>query len=258
MTRFSKGFSLVELSVVLVIIALLISGALVGKNLIESAELKAMMSMVNEYKSGIEQFDLRYGGMPGDINDAEDYWAAPVANGDANGEINSEFSSGAIIAGNKNEPFQALLQLTEAKMIKMNVTINGVWGSGFVAGSSSTTGNVPPASDDMYIYIRCCSDSDYARTPEFNNHINIFAIHSDNEYRDGVVTPIQAKAIDEKMDDGLPDAGFVAAGAGWNGTNYSTTAPCYTGTGTTSSYESDNANLNESNGCQLLFAYDWD
>ena len=115
------------------------------------------------------------------------------------------------------------------------------------------------------LFIRCCSrsdDNDGSKIADFNNHIGVFSIYSsNNDYRDGVVTPIEALGVDKKIDDGIPDYGFVAATGPWSGSSYETTTPCYnhnTNGGRDSFYQSANATYQDLNGCQMMFAYDWD
>jgi prepilin-type N-terminal cleavage/methylation domain-containing protein len=245
MQKLSKGFTLVEMSIVMVIIGLLIAGTLTGKALMESSAIRSLVAKVNEYKGAIRQFELDYDGLPGDIKDASSYFSG-VADGDGNEKVDSETS---------NEPFEAVRQLVSAEMITVKGTLTGLWGTGFVAASSGVSGNVPYAVKDFLIYIRCCSTTDYARSLAFNNHIAVFAINSNDDYRDGILTPLEAYEIDTKIDDGLPDYGFVGASAGYAG-GYSTTTPCYTGTGATSVYQNANATYKDATGCQMQFSYD--
>ena len=46
-----QGFSLVELSIVLVILGLLTGGILAGQNLIRAAELRAVTTQINNFSS---------------------------------------------------------------------------------------------------------------------------------------------------------------------------------------------------------------
>lgn len=61
-----KGFTLVELSIVLVIIGLLIGGILVAQSLIESAKTNAFIRQVGEFDIAVSSFRNKYRHLPGD------------------------------------------------------------------------------------------------------------------------------------------------------------------------------------------------
>ena len=61
-----KGFTLVELSIVLVIIGLLISGLLVGQSMIKASKVQAQIRQLQQYDVAVDNFDLNYKGLPGD------------------------------------------------------------------------------------------------------------------------------------------------------------------------------------------------
>lgn len=75
-TAKQAGFTLVELSIVLVIIGLLVGGILGGQELIRAAELNSISSDANKYKVAVNAFRLKYNAMPGDMKNAFDYWGA--------------------------------------------------------------------------------------------------------------------------------------------------------------------------------------
>ena len=52
----NQGFTLIELSIVLVIIDLLVGGVLVGRDLIKSAEIHAQISQIEEYNTAVLTF----------------------------------------------------------------------------------------------------------------------------------------------------------------------------------------------------------
>src|ERR1700722_13612838 len=87
------GFTLIELSIVLVIIGLIIGGVLVGRELISAAQIRAQISQIEKYNSAANTFRGKYGYLPGDIPDpaAKQYGFATrgtlAGEGDGNGVI---------------------------------------------------------------------------------------------------------------------------------------------------------------------------
>jgi prepilin-type N-terminal cleavage/methylation domain-containing protein len=68
--RTKKGFTLIELSLVLVIIGLLVAGVLVGKTLIKSAEIRAQLSQIEKLSTTVQAFRGKYNCLPGDCANA--------------------------------------------------------------------------------------------------------------------------------------------------------------------------------------------
>lgn len=67
----SKGFTLVELAIVMIIVGLLISGVLKGQQLIKNAQIAAVITQVKGYQAAINSFRDAYGGMAGDMSNAD-------------------------------------------------------------------------------------------------------------------------------------------------------------------------------------------
>jgi len=79
-----RGFTLVELSIVLVIIGLLIGGILVAQSMISTAQIQNVIRQLQQYDTAINNFATKYNQLPGDSS------LFPVP-GDNNGHIsNSE------------------------------------------------------------------------------------------------------------------------------------------------------------------------
>lgn len=113
-----QGFSLIELSIVIVILGLLVGGILAGRSLIEAAEKRKMAANIKSYETAAIAFKEQYGALPGDLNNATEYWLAEdpdVANGNANGAI---ASGGATVVGSKRENLQLWKHLALAGLIK--------------------------------------------------------------------------------------------------------------------------------------------
>jgi prepilin-type N-terminal cleavage/methylation domain-containing protein len=237
----NSGFSLVELSVVLLIIALLVAGVMTGKEVIRNAELKSVLAQVNDTKAAVTQFKLLYNRLPGDMENASTYWPG-VVDGDNDGKIASEPS---------DEAFAALSHLSKARFI--NKAYSGLWDTGFVIGENV----VPLDATGAALYLHCCSDTDYNRSIVWGNHITVFSVYNETNlrFRAGVVSPVEALGIDGKVDDGNPDAGFIWGSGSYNGTNYVPTG-CYMGAGATAKYESNTARYKNALGCQMHFDYD--
>ena len=66
-----RGFTLVELAIVLVIIGLIIAAVLKGQELIKSSRLKATVGDVEEFRSSVTTFLDKYSALPGDFLDAQ-------------------------------------------------------------------------------------------------------------------------------------------------------------------------------------------
>jgi len=132
----SKAFSLVELSIVLVILGLLTGGILAGQSLIRASELRALTSELQRYYAATNTFRDKYFAIPGDLRDATRFWgrlttnadcvsysgaAGPNANGACDGNGNGSIvGSGA--ANASGESYQFWRQLALAGIIEGSYT----------------------------------------------------------------------------------------------------------------------------------------
>ena len=74
-----RGFTLVELSIVLVIIGLLIGGILVAQSLVETSKINKVVGQIQQFDIGVRVFKDKFNGLPGDIKFDD---SAPFGDGD--------------------------------------------------------------------------------------------------------------------------------------------------------------------------------
>ncbi len=74
MHNHKQGFSLVELSIVLVILGLLTGGILAGQSLIRASELRAVTTEYQRILTATQSFRDKYLALPGDMRNAQDFW----------------------------------------------------------------------------------------------------------------------------------------------------------------------------------------
>lgn len=76
----NKGFTLIELSIVIVIIGLIVAGIVAGQSLVTQAKLRNVVSDLNKFEIAFNTFVLQYDAWPGDIDNAFDYWGSSCGN----------------------------------------------------------------------------------------------------------------------------------------------------------------------------------
>jgi prepilin-type N-terminal cleavage/methylation domain-containing protein len=99
----NKGFTLIELSMVLIIIGLVSGVIVVGRDLIHTAELRADITMTRDVSLAISAFRLKYNCLPGDCDTASEKLTGAF-DGDGNGAIGLPVGAG----GNYSMMFPAL------------------------------------------------------------------------------------------------------------------------------------------------------
>ena len=91
MRHHNLGFTLVEVAIVLVIIALLLGGILKGQELLTSAKIRSLANDFTAITAATYAYQERYKVLPGDDSGASSRWGSGVPNGDRGGAITGEF-----------------------------------------------------------------------------------------------------------------------------------------------------------------------
>ena len=106
--QFKQAFTLIELGLVIIIIALLITAIITGQKIIERARLTSFITEIKEIASAFSSFNIAFGALPGDFDEANDYFPNTIS-GDGNNDIDSS-----------TESDQVFYHLSEAKMLPDN------------------------------------------------------------------------------------------------------------------------------------------
>ncbi len=239
LNRAKSAFSLIELSIVLIIIGLLIAGVTGGASLIKSSELRSVITESRAWSVAVNSFYNQFDDLPGDYSGT----LGSIAGGDADGTI--EYDSGADSDTGDHEGRNAWRHLSITNIldtsviypIASNLTLASAGDPG--ANALSTFGEYVPASK-----IGSAGwDFDYNTTSTHNVVVLTGAISvitstydlvnsTTNNLSSGAITPIDGLSLDSKYDDGLANAGSIRA-TGPNASNVCSNGATYTTTTTT-------------------------
>jgi prepilin-type N-terminal cleavage/methylation domain-containing protein len=218
------GFTLIELSMVLVIIALLTGGIFMAQSLIRQSQLRAVATEFDTYRKAIGEFRDKYYGLPGDITTAEGIWGADAGcpgtssttvvktatcNGDGNGSIGSSTSSGLL--SNQHEWFRAWQQLSNAGL--MNGKFTGAPGDKSLSAALPKV-NVPESKligAGWTLNFMLLNSNSMLWADQYGHLLNLGAAVEGDYTRGAIMTPDEAVNIDTKIDDGKPGTGIIRA-----------------------------------------------
>ncbi len=224
-----SGFTLIELSIVLVIIGLIVGGVLVGQDLIKAAEIRATISQIEKYNTAVNTFRNKYNAIPGDISQASASsfglftltTITGYGSGDGNGLIegytNGTSSGQGAFTG---EPPAFFRHMSDAGFMdgsygSGSATANTITAStGAVASSTNTTALVnnyiPPAKlgRGNSVTVGSASGVNYFVIAGITG-LSTSGVYTESST--GNLTPQEAYNIDKKVDDGIPSTGSIVA-----------------------------------------------
>lgn len=204
-----QGFSLVELSIVLVVLGLLTGGILTGQNLIRAAEIRSITSQRSSFQTAMNSFRDKYMALPGDLSNASEFWAAAVS-GNGNSQIEP-----ATADGGDGEIFGFWEQLALGGFIEGSYTgTSGDGGPGLqdaIIGTNVPEANIGNAGWSVY-YLGSVDAADSDFFPGSYDHVFLVGNKTVNDLTtSAIITPDEAWNIDKKLDDANPQTGKVRA-----------------------------------------------
>lgn len=202
-----RGFTLIELAVVIVIIGLIITAVVKGQQMVEDSRVRAVADQINGFKSAITTFQDKYGALPGDFTQAttrlpgcEDA-SNNCQNGDGDGFVGEPRSSSASVIGTESR--MAWQHLAFANLIS-GVTA-GANADEFVVGQ-----NFPAARTGGGFVLLNTTLNNPVRSGLWLRLANISATSSGlTTSGTGALTPGQAAEIDRRLDDGRSNSGTI-------------------------------------------------
>jgi prepilin-type N-terminal cleavage/methylation domain-containing protein len=191
MTYKSRGFTLIEIAIVLVIIGLLLGGVLKGQELITGARVRNLISQQDGIKAAFFGFQDRYRALPGDYAAAMANIGSAGGNGNGNGRIEPDAT------GTDPDLF----------MHEEILAWNHLTAAGFMNGSYTPASGATEPEDDnnpknpYSVYVQLIYDRIYgtegAGAKPFKHNL-----------KTGGQVPVEIIAeVDRKIDDGKPNSG---------------------------------------------------
>lgn len=185
-TLHKKGFTLVEISIVLVITGLLVGGVLKSQEMITNSKLKRIVSDHSGIAIAIFTYQDRYLQLPGDDTEAMLRFSIYALGDPVNGNGNS------IIEGNWNDASTG--DITIALTSETNMLFAHLRASGLIPGG----GIDDTKPTNAYGGLIGIKDGSL----DIAGHVTIF----------GQIEGAIAKIIESRLDDGNPDAGKIQSG----------------------------------------------
>lgn len=244
-----KGFTLVELAIVVVIIAIIAGSIIAADEIFEGAERQSILKEINKYSTAIGTFYNQYLALPGDIRNASDYWSS-ADDGNADGYIK----------GYDTENVYAWNHLSRSGMLEKNYDgtaadyeksiPEALLGDSFYV--LDTAGNLSSGNDGWAIG----TDAIYEKE---GNFLGLGGYSDSGTAEGGAISSRAARAIDHKIDDGSASAGHMVFIKGTNDSGTTYFDGCVEGTDTAySSAAADSIDFDltsDVKGCRLLYFY---
>lgn len=254
----NSGFTLIELSIVIVIIGLIVGGVLVGRDLIRAAEIRSQISQIEKYRTSVKTFQLKYNALPGDLTPATatafgfTTRSGATYHGDGNGIV----QGGCYIAALGCETALFWNDLSFANLIEGSFTT--ATDALVTTDANNPVDKFLPKGKLQGNYV----EIEYNAISPLSNVVvnsNVFLLIGDTSFNAGVrsysnrISPIDAMAIDTKTDDGKPFTGLTF-GRWYSAPQAPANGVCVT-TGTGNPYNTTTSSYANTPSCYMSFKF---
>jgi len=189
----NSGFTLVEVSIVIVIVGLLVTSVFAGNALIKSAQLQNVIKEIRENDTAIKQFKEKFKYYPGDLPNATSYWPS-ATNGNGNWAIQTPATEALYVW--QDLVFAGLIQGSYSGTISSPTYVQSV--------------NVPGSTYPNGVFFFLYHTNNFQTTGNTLTFSKISADGSD-AWDKSIITSTDAYSIDTKMDDGNAGTGNLYA-----------------------------------------------
>jgi prepilin-type N-terminal cleavage/methylation domain-containing protein len=233
-----KGFTLIEMSVVLVIIGFLVAGIVIAQSLVRSSRVQTIVTDVATYQGALAQFRQKYSAVAGDMAAAQSTWGVnpncsssagagtgtQTCNGNGDGQIEVDTSA-------PYEQFLAWQHLANAGLIQGQFTGTSVSGATAPTTYCSPGVNCPGGklNQSQAYFIQYSAGALGGSTANFwaqgPGHYLIVGATTTLSASNGypgypLISAPEAASLDGKVDDGLPGQGVWKSFEATGGAGY--------------------------------------
>jgi prepilin-type N-terminal cleavage/methylation domain-containing protein len=222
-----SGFTLIELSIVLVIIGLIVGGVLVGQDLIRAAQIRAQITQIERFNTAVNTFFGKFQALPGDMNYSTaisygftNHTGSTSTAGQGNGDGIIDTSLGPYTTPPMT--YTSTENVQSGETMAFWVDLSSAAGGNLIEGGftvGALTGfNVgwTTATLSRYLPVAKLGGGNFVHVTEING-VNYYGVDVAKVASPGLpyitatagMTVYQAYSIDKKIDDGFPTTGNV-------------------------------------------------
>lgn len=199
-----RGFTLVELSIVIVIIGLLLGGILAAQSMIQTAKVNQFVRKLAQYEIAVSNFKTNFGYVPGDSPHL-----VPPGNGDGDNQDGTSAcrADPGLTQFTNSELRHVWVHLSETRMLDKGYQAYSppACGGAHSPKMDSTAGITSPIFNESPLWISLLGQTT-SKIGSWYYSGKLF-LNSRKPYHLNYVSPVEALAMDSKLDDGNTSAG---------------------------------------------------